>query len=382
MHSPYRITTVNIADNMVDESTVFQKINSALFFGLTSFLITVVNKIVLTTYLFPSFLFLGLGQLIASVILLYGAKTLRLIEIPSMSVKAVKDVFPLPLIFIGNMMFGLGGTQSLSLPMFTALRRISIFITLILEIKCLNAKPGWIVHASVYSMIIGAFVAAVDDLTFKLEGYIYVMITNVLTALYQVYIKKKLSSKVMGKYGLMFYNSLFSMIPVIIVTSSVGDFKKILKYDKWDDLWFLSCFLLSCAMGFLLAFSTFLCTFYNSALTAAMVGSIKNVVVTFVGMFVGGDYIFSVLNCVGLVVSALGSVLYTYASFMATGKRENNDMESPPANDVESPPASDVVCHQVITNNVESEGVFNENEVKSKEVTPLSTPSIDESTHM
>lgn len=302
-------------------STLFLKISSALFFGITSFLITVVNKIVLTNYNFPSFIFLGLGQLTASLLLLFIARLFKWIEFPNINENTFKEIFPLPFLFIGNMLTGLGGTQSLSLPMFTALRRISIFLTLILEMKMMGFRPGWIVHTSVFSMILGAFVAAVDDLSFKLEGYIYIMVSNIFTALYQVYIKKKLNSKKMNKYGLMFYNSLFSMIPTIIATQSFGHFKKIWAYDKWDDPWFLSCFIMSCVMGFLLTFSTFLCTFYNSALNVAMVGSIKNVFVTFVGMFIGGDYIFSILNCVGLSISALGSVLYTYASFMEKGKK-------------------------------------------------------------
>lgn len=335
------------------KSNTLHKISSAVFFGLTSFLITVVNKIVLTTYLFPSFLFLGLGQLIASVVLLFGAKTLKLIKLQSMSLEAFKEVFPLSMIFVGNMLFGLGGTQSVSLPMFTALRRISIFLTLILEIVLLRSRPGWMIHISVYSMIIGAFVAAADDLSFNLKGYVFVMITNVLTALYTVCIKKKLNSKVMGMFQLMFYNSLFSMIPAIIATSATGDFKKILKYDKWDNPWFLSCFLLSCLMGFLLAMSTYLCTFYNSALTSAMVGSIKNVLVSFIGILVGGDYIFSVLNCVGLVICALGSVLYTYAGFIAN-RKEGNDLE---CTEVVSPQVNNVNEHSNGTN-VEGDGVI------------------------
>lgn len=297
------------------QPTAFQKLSSAFFFGLSSFFITVVNKTVLTTFNFPSFLFLGLGQLIASIILLYAGKTVKLIDFPDITRNTFQMVFPLPLIFLGNMIFGLGGTQSLSLPMFTALRRISIWVTMILEIKLLGSKPGWMVQISVFSMIAGALLAASDDLSFHLEGYIYVMISNILTALYQVYIKKKLDSDGMGKYGLMFYNSLFSLIPAIIVNLASGDFEKAINFDKWDDPLFLSQFIMSCVLGFVLTYTTILCTLYNSALTTAMVGSIKNILVTYLGMFVGGDYIFSIINAVGLNISVVGSLLYSYATF-------------------------------------------------------------------
>lgn len=309
------------------QPTAFQKLSSALFFGFASFSITVVNKTVLTSFEFPSFLFLGLGQLIASIIILYAGKIIKLIDFPDLTINTFQMVFPLPALFLGNMIFGLGGTQSLSLPMFTALRRISIWVTMILEIRLLGLKPGWMVQASVFSMIAGALLAASDDLSFHLEGYIYVMLSNVLTALYQVYIKKKLDSEGMGKYGLMYYNSLFSLIPAMIVTLASGDFEKAISFDKWHDPMFLSQFLMSCIMGFVLTFSTILCTLYNSALTTAMVGSIKNILVTYVGMFVGGDYIFSLINCMGLNVSVVGSLLYSYATFTRTSKKPESSTE-------------------------------------------------------
>lgn len=317
--------------NDIDSSkqpSAFQKLSSALFFGLASFFITVVNKTVLTTFNFPSFLFLGLGQLVASVIILFAGKIVKLIDFPDITMNTFHMVFPLPVLFLGNMIFGLGGTQSLSLPMFTALRRISIWVTMILEIRLLGLKPGWMVQASVFSMIAGALLAASDDLSFHLEGYIYVMISNVLTALYQVYIKKKLDSDGMGKYGLMFYNSLLSLVPAILVNLASGDFEKAINFDKWHDPLFLSQFLLSCVMGFVLTFSTILCTLYNSALTTAMVGSIKNILVTYVGMFVGGDYIFSLINCMGLNVSVVGSLLYSYATFTRTTKKPESSESS------------------------------------------------------
>lgn len=309
-------TSLNSKELRDDDSVVFiKKITSALFYGMASFMITVVNKTVLTSYRFPSFLFLSLGQLTASIVVLYVGKKCNIISFPDLARNSFRKIFPLPLIFLGNMMFGLGGTQALSLPMFAALRRFSILMTMLLELKILGVRPTFSVQLSVYAMIGGALLAASDDLSFNMEGYTYVMITNAMTAANGVYVKKKLDTADIGKYGLMFYNSLFMFLPALAINYVCGDLEKSLNFNGWTNPYFLVQFLMSCFMGFVLSYSTILCTQYNSALTTTIVGCLKNICVTYLGMFIGGDYIFSWLNCIGINISVFASLLYTYVTF-------------------------------------------------------------------
>ncbi|XP_001649245.2 UDP-sugar transporter UST74c [Aedes aegypti] len=305
----------DISGNGNDGITHLMKVTSALFYGFASFFITVVNKTVLTSYRFPSFLVLSLGQLAASIVVLFLGKHFNIVKFPDFSRDIPRKIFPLPLIYLGNMMFGLGGTQALSLPMFAALRRFSILMTMILELRILGIRPTTTVQISVYSMVGGALLAASDDLSFNLRGYLFVMITNSLTAANGVYMKKKLDTADMGKYGLMYYNSLFMFLPALIATWLLGDLDKAWQFEGWNDSLFLVQFLLSCVMGFILSYSTILCTQYNSALTTTIVGCLKNISVTYIGMFIGGDYVFSWLNSIGINISVAGSLLYAYVTF-------------------------------------------------------------------
>lgn len=310
------------SNGMSVQPTRYLRISSALFYAAASFLITVVNKIVLTSYKFPSFQVLGLGQMVSTVVVLTISRKLGYVSFPSLQKDTFKRIWPLPLIFAGNMMTGLGGTQQLSLPMLTVLRRFSILMTMMAEYYILGITASCSVQLSVYMMIFGALVAASEDLAFNLQGYMYISLNNVLTASNGVYLKKKLDAKDLGKNGLLFYNSLF-MIPVaLIIAAASGDLHKAWEFQQWSDIGFLSQFMGSCFMGFVLSYSTLLCTQYNSPLTTTIVGCLKNIAVTYLGMVIGGDYIFSVTNFIGLNISVAGSLVYTWVTFREKGTRK------------------------------------------------------------
>ncbi|CAF1111488.1 unnamed protein product [Adineta steineri] len=283
-----------------------QRVGSALLYAACSGLITIVNKVVLTTY----------GYLTVSIVILYTARSFNIIRFPHFSENVINKIMPLPMFFFGNLLFGLAGTQATSLPMFTVLRRFSIWLTMIGEQVILRQTQSPIAQFSVYIMLTGAMIAASDDLTFNWFGYIFLSINNLCTAAQGVVIKQKLVNKEFNQYGLLFYNSFVVLGPAIVLTAFTEDLNKVRNYDRYSDSGFICAILLSLLMGFLLNYSTMLCTNYNSPLTTTVVGACKNMFVTYVGMIVGGDYIYSHVNFIGLNISVLGSLIYSWVTFV------------------------------------------------------------------
>ncbi|XP_074809236.1 nucleotide sugar transporter SLC35D2 isoform X3 [Natator depressus] len=250
---------------------------SAFFYGTCSFLIVLVNKTVLTTYRFPSPMVLGIGQMTTTILILYVSKLNKIIHFPDFDKSIPVKLFPLPLLYVGNHISGLTSTSKLR-----------------------------------------------SDLSFNLEGYTFVLLNDIFTAANGVYTKQKMDPKELGTYGVLFYNAYFMVIPTMILSFSTGDLQQVTDFKHWTNFLFLFQFLLSCFLGFLLMYSTVLCSHYNSALTTSVVGAIKNISIAYIGMLVGGDYIFSILNFIGLNICMAGGLRYSFLTL-----RDHNKPKKP-----------------------------------------------------
>ncbi|KAM6391771.1 nucleotide sugar transporter SLC35D2 isoform 2-T3 [Rhynochetos jubatus] len=263
---------------------------------MCSFLIVLVNKALLSAYSFPSPMFLGIGQMAATILILYVSKLNKIVHFPDFDKSIPVKLFPLPLIYVGNHISGLSSTSKLR-------KRYPLSIIV-----------------SVFAIILGAFIAAGSDLSFNLEGYTFVLLNDIFTAANGVYTKQKIDPKELGKYGVLFYNACFMVVPTVIISFSTGDFQQATHFQHWTNFLFVFQFILSCLLGFLLMYSTVLCSHYNSALTTTVVGAIKNISIAYIGMLIGGDYIFSMLNFIGLNICMAGGLRYSFLTLRGNSK--------------------------------------------------------------
>uniref|UniRef100_A0A8C0F8F0 Sugar phosphate transporter domain-containing protein n=1 Tax=Bubo bubo TaxID=30461 RepID=A0A8C0F8F0_BUBBB len=235
-------------------------------------------------------------KMAATILILYVSKLNKIVHFPDFDKSIPVKLFPLPLIYVGNHISGLSSTSKLR-------KRYPLSIIV-----------------SVFAIILGAFIAAGSDLSFNLEGYTFVLLNDIFTAANGVYTKQKIDPKELGKYGVLFYNACFMVVPTVILSFSTGDFQQATHFQHWTNFLFVFQFILSCLLGFLLMYSTVLCSHYNSALTTTVVGAIKNISIAYIGMLIGGDYIFSVLNFIGLNICMVGGLRYSFLTLRGSSK--------------------------------------------------------------
>ncbi|TKS75061.1 UDP-N-acetylglucosamine/UDP-glucose/GDP-mannose transporter [Collichthys lucidus] len=284
--------------------TLFVKLFAAGFYGLSSFLIVVVNKSVLTNYRFPSSICVGIGQMLATVVVLWVGKAARVISFPDCDESIPRKTFPLPLLYVGNQITGLFGTKRL---------------------KKKFSRP---VQLTVFTMILGAFIAASADLAFDLQGYVFILMNDVLTAANGAYVKQKLDAKELGKYGLLYYNALFMILPTLLLAHVTGDMQKVCSDVFHRALYTIQLGVNDYDRGMHQGKMRIRVTPKHKK-TLSLIHNFlifQNVLVTYIGMVFSGDYIFSWTNFIGLNISIAGSLVYSYITL--TEEQSNKASES------------------------------------------------------
>ena len=275
---------------------------SVLLYMGSSFMIVVFNKIVLTAFSFTSVPFIMLMQSLFTVSVLFA----RCVHVQSPG----KDVIAASLLSVCNVFFGLTSAATLNIAMFTALRRVSILMTMIAQHYFLGAELRKDVLCCIMLMIFGSVVAAANDMAFSLRGYACIMSNNILTTASQIQAKKALTRESVTKTTLIFWTSILTIIASSLSLTQWDP----TSFKAWDQTAFQVAFLFSVILGFAINYGAAWTVEQNHALTLAVAGSAKSAIM---GIFVVAGlldrtYVFSFWNFVGLQISTLGSFLYVY----------------------------------------------------------------------
>jgi len=242
--------------------------NAARLFGVAYYMtcaitLTILNKILFAVFSFADPLLLTFAQLVTTVILLFAFSSLRLISLPVITAHDVRAVFPLSLSYMAMLTFGLAALRQTDLVMYNSLRRTGIVFVLISQYFVLGTVPTRQVLVAVGIITVGTLLAAANDLSFDMGGYMWAFLCNMMTALYVVLIKWVKERTSLSAYGILFYNTILCLPSCAVALVVIG-------YQEtfWErPVTFWVSFLASSMMGFFINHSIFYNTAVNSPMT-------------------------------------------------------------------------------------------------------------------
>jgi len=287
----------------------------ALSYGVISVSITFFNKAVLSYYEFPYSNMLTLGQMIFSIVFLVSMKRIGVIKYPDFSWDYAKKLLPLAIYFTLMAASGLWALALVNVPVFSALRRLATLIVIVGERFVLGKITPPDETNSVVLMVFGAIIAGWGDLTFDLLGYTLILFNCFVTAGYLIYIAKKKQETGLNTFGLMFYCNFLSL-PGVALIVYFTELDGMGGYPYYSNVGFQICFLMSSVQAFLLNYFIFLCSTINSPLTTSITGQLKAILSTILGLFMFSDVSMNLLLGVGLFISSVASIWYSYIKYL------------------------------------------------------------------
>jgi drug/metabolite transporter (DMT)-like permease len=308
----------------------------ALGYAVASIAITLFNKAVLSEYEFKFPLFLTMCQGAFTILALLVLKQARYLDFPEFNLQTAWQVAPLSLVSSFYIVVSLAALGDTNVPMFTALRRLTILFVMVGEYIYSSKVPSTEVKWSVVVMCVGALVAALKDLSFDWWGYFMVFLTNVATALYTVYIKVVKDRTKLSVAALLYYNTLVTLPLSAVLAVATGEFHQAVSHEALSDVGFQVSFFFSCTLAFFLNMSAYFSTAINSPTSQSVIGQLKNFVAFILSLVLFSDYIFEPWNFVGLLVGFLGGVWYTWIQYKeqaskADAERQLQNQPTPPA---------------------------------------------------
>ncbi|ESL06572.1 UDP-glucuronic acid/UDP-N-acetylgalactosamine transporter [Trypanosoma rangeli SC58] len=299
------------------------KLISALLYAVMSVGIMMLNKTIFTEFGFRCFIFVGFLQYTTTAVVSLVRRYQGAITFPLKGFVQITlvELFPLPMVFVFNTLSGLGATQSLNMPLFVLLRRLSIALTLLGEAVFLRYHHDWETRTAVTLMIAGALVATGFDVNAPLQGILFVLVNDVCTSLNGVLTRKKMDENKFSSEGIMFYTNAFAACCAgfMLLCNVRWELTELRQFDGGTPA-FAALLALSAVSGYGISYATYLCMKLNSPLTVSMIGASKNVVMSYVGM-IFSDYAFTVPSFVGVNVSVLGCIVYSHREFVRILRR-------------------------------------------------------------
>lgn len=302
-----------------------------LFFAGSSLGAIFINKTCLTGYHFRYPLVLMLGQMVFAVFVLTILHATDYMKIPTLHRNDLPMIMIPTVLFMSNVIVGLSALSLVNIPMFSAFRRLTLLFVMGAEYILLKKTHSPSIIAAIVAMTFGAFISALDDVTFSRLGYFLVFLNNLLTALYLAAIKRVMRETEFEPLSLLYYTALMGAPIVAFLILVTGELRSVVTaFNTQPELLtpgFLTSLTLTATGAFAVNFSTSLCTHVTSPLTTSVAGQVKNIFQTILGFWSWG-FVPTRMNVAGLLVALAAQLVFAAIKYKENKEGEEEGSKS------------------------------------------------------
>lgn len=291
--------------------TLVKGIAAAGFYGICSVSSAFVTKMLMDTLDFDFPVTIMVIQMVFTIVVLETLSLLDVITLPSYTLQRGRS-FLWPALFYGaNAVLALSALSHMNIAMYGVLKRCVPLSTMILSRLILKQNwPSRLTMLTVLLVCLGCVMAGYGDLTFSMSAYLCGMMSNFTQAMYLLLVQRHSQHHKLSTTETLQLNC-FNSLPILLVAAVLnGEFWEVWQYPVADHRYFPIVFFFTVSVGMLLNYSLFLCTGLTSALTTSVVGGLKAMVQTLVGMVTFGGISHNLPTYIGIVLNLTGGIGY------------------------------------------------------------------------
>jgi len=294
---------------------------SCCMYVACSTVMVLTNKWLASTLDVSAHISLLLMQNAVATLMVAACRAVGLVSYPKFDPRVALKWMPVDVCFVLMLSTSFVAMRYLSVPMVTVFKQLANLLTVTGEFYLFGKPISYGVLLSFVVMILGAVLAAANDLAFSLPGYLWQSANCIATSCYVLYLKHATQSIEITKFGMVFYNNLLSLPLLGAIAIAHGEPAVLIEAHGRGaiDVKFFAVNAFAGTLGMLLNLASVWCVSATSATTYAVVGALNKIPSTVLG-FLLFDTIITKEMAIYICVSLAGGFMYSYEKLQQSRK--------------------------------------------------------------
>ncbi|KAH9661824.1 GDP-mannose transporter GONST2 [Citrus sinensis] len=289
---------------------------SGTAYCISSCSMTLLNKVVLSTYNFNAGISLMFYQNLISTLVVAVFGFFGAVSVEKLNWKLIKLWIPVNLIFIGMLVSGMYSLKYINIAMVTILKNMTNILTAVGELYMFRKRQNqkvWTAMFLMVNVIISAVSGSITDLSFDTKGYAWQIVNCILTASYSLTLRQVMDkakqatrSGSLNEVSMVLLNNLLSLPFAMFLILIFDEWRYVMNAGVIELPMFWVAATASGFLGLAISFTSMWFLQQTGPTTYSLVGSLNKIPISLAGL---------VLFNVPLSVPNMFSILFGNQNF-------------------------------------------------------------------